>query len=294
MNAKYFTLLVLLLPFVVLAQDSEMVVSKSYVIFDAVAPTESSLASSLLLTNKGSSDKTIGTISLQGAHSDEFNITSDGCSSQTLSQNNSCSVNVEFTPNSNGSKNALLHIPYDSKALNVFLTNREDNVHNAKRRITPVMYDLNISEELNASTAYSFSWSVVGYHNNYKTKLVLFDCTGLAEGACGSSYNNSERFLDSGSLSATTELSEWSYKGQNATKFNYTYDYTIPATRANADDWNSSGSSIVARFYVVSDEDEANGESTLTLIIPGNLTQHYYDNEGRRVEKKICPNGGCN
>ena len=293
MKVKQFMKIFFLLSLVLFAKDPDIDISQSYVVFDAVTAGTSSQEVTLTLTNKSSGDMSVGNIILQGAHKEEFNITSDGCSSQTIVSDGVCDIKVLFSPTNKGSKNAILHISYDSKSLNVFLSNSEDNAHNVKKRIPPVMYDLNISEELNASSSYTFTWSAVGYNNSYKTNIVFFDCTGLALGACGSSYSNSEKFHSSIFLTPTTETSDWSYKDQTASEFNYSYTYTIPDTRANGSGWDNNGTQIVIRFYVLSNEDEANGEPSLSLIIPGNLSQNYYDNEGRRIEKIICPSGGC-
>jgi len=261
------------------------------VIFDDSSDSE---PFNITLTNNGSTDISIDTASITGHHSEDFNITNDGCSSQTLSTNDSCDIEVAFTPKNKGVKNALLEIPYNEGTLYIFLSNHEDSAHNARKRLSPVAYDINISEKLDANTPYDLNWSIIGYHEDYKVMVVMFDCTDVAEGECGSSYNNSEKFLESPLLSPSSiESANWTYKGEQASKFNYSYNVTMPTQRANGDDWNETGNDIVIRFYVLSKEDENEGKDSLSLIIPGNLSERYYDTSGRKIEKKMCPSTGC-
>jgi len=290
MKIIYLVLIHFFIGMTLIAQDGDFTVSDSYVVFkDGNAP-----AFTLLLQNKGSSDISVGAISIVGAHDDEFGIVNDGCSSTTLGSDTHCNIGVKFTPKNNGIKNALLHIPYDSKFLSVFLTNYEDNAHDVKKRLPPVIYSIINTEEMNASISYTIQWSLTGYHDSYKTKVVIFDCSGITNGACGSSYSNSEKFLESSFLTySSKEDANWTYRGQHSSSFNYTYTTTIPANRANGDDWNASGTDAVIRFYVLSDDDEKNNKTSLSLMIPGNISHRYYDTSGRKMEVTICPSGGC-
>jgi len=290
MKKIYFILISLLMSAVLNAQDDDFLPSNSYVVFEASSDAPSS---TLSFENKSANDIDVGSLSIIGAHSDEFNLTNDGCSEQTLSADESCNVELKFSPKNEGIKNALLKVPYDTKILYVFLTNHEDNKHNVEKRLVPVVYDdINISEKMDANISYTLKWSLIGYHDGYKVISAMFDCTDKAAGECGADYN--DNFLESGSLSAiSSESVDWTYRDQNATKFDYTWTTTIPEKRANGDDWNSTGTDIVIRFYVISDEDEENGKSTISLVIPGNLSDRYYDTSGRKIEKTICPEGGC-
>ena len=270
------------------AQDNSLIVSKSFVVLD------DNKSSTLNVQNKSGDDINISTMSMIGAHSSEFSILSEDCTSELLKDGDICNVEVKFEPKSSGVKNALLHIPYNDKYINVFLTNYEDTTHNVTRRVTPDMYSIDISEEMNASSSYNLKWSLMGYDSGYKSMIALFDCTDKAEGECATSYDSSEKFLESEMLSTvSTEDTTWVYKDKQATKFNYEYNVTIPDTRADGSDWNSTGTDIVIRFYVISKEDEDNNKSSLSLIIPGNLTDRYYDTSGRKIEKTICPSDGC-
>lgn len=275
---------------ILVAQDDNFVVSSSYVVFKDT----SSSSSTLSVKNEGSSSVNVGTISIIGAHSDEFNITSDDCSSSTLNADSSCHIEVEFIPNTNGMKNALIKIPHDIDSIYVFLTNYEDNAKNVKKRLAPVIDEVVINETLNSKSSYDFQWSLFGYHDNYKVIMVMFDCTDSSSGTCGSSYSSDKKFLETPFLSySSREEATWSYRGQMASKFTYTYSDMIPEKRKDGSSWNNSGTNIVIRFYIVSDEDENNNKSSLSLIVPGNITARYYDTSGRKIEKTICPMGGC-
>jgi len=273
------------------AQDDSLVVSKSFIIFE---DSNTSLTSTISITNKSGNDINISTLSIIGAHSSEFDIINDNCDSKLLSDGESCTVEVGFKPNSSGVKNALLHIPYDDKYVNVFLTNYEDATHNVTRRVTPDMYSIDIGEKMNASSSYDLKWSLLGYHSDYKAMIVLFDCTDKAEGECAQSYDSDEKFLESGLIEPiSSEDSDWSSHGMKAKIFNYVYTANIPDNREDGSSWDSNGTNIVIRFYVISSEDEANNKSSLSLIIPGNIADRYYGTSGRKIEKTICPSDGC-
>jgi hypothetical protein len=275
------------------AQNGSFIASKSYVVFK-----DNSDAPKVILNfenNSSSANINVHTLSLIGAHPDEFNITTDGCSDTTLYPNQNCNVEVAFTPKNDGNKNALLKVPYgDSNTIYVFLTNTEDKRHNVIKRLAPILSDVNISEDLNASTSYDLTWSLIGYHHDYKVIVTMFDCTGMGTGNCGSSYSGSEKFLETDPVvPSSIESSDWKYYDQNASRFNYTCSVTIPDKRGNNESWNSSGTDIVVRFYVLSDADGKNHKSSLSLIVPGNLAKRYYDTSGRKIEKTVCPDTGC-
>ena len=70
--------------------------------------------------------------------------------------------------------------------------------------------------------------------------------------------------------------------------------FTVPEFREDGSEWDPvSGTDIVIRFYIVSDNDENARKPSISLIIPGNLSDEYYDTSGRKIQKHICPVGGC-
>lgn len=280
------------------AQDEAVSVSPTYVLFPDTTTGEQSDAATITLTNSGyPSGMTVGTITLGGPHSADFNLSVDNCSAQVVVENTSCTLQANFVPRSSGIKSALVTIPYGDGDgnLSVYLTNEEGAAHEAQRRLSPVMYDINIPEELNATTSYDLNWTAMGYHSDYKMLLVMFDCTGIAAGLCGAGYGSSEKFHESVFLSPSLITpGSWSYNGEVTQNFQYIHPYTIPATRPiDGSPWPAEGTPIVIRLYVKSSEDITAGKSSLSLIIPGNLTNNYYDTSGRKIQKIICPSGGC-
>ena len=163
----------------------------------------------------------------------------------------------------------------------------------AQRRIPAMIETIDIPEEMNASSSVDISWKVLGYDAGYVTTIVFFDCTDKAEGTCGSSLadNLGYQTIDTPSL---VETAPWTYASETAQYFNYNYTYEVPATRADGSAWPDSGADIVVRFYQKNSSDTQAGKSSISLLIPGNVTSRYYDATGRRVVKTICPIGGCN
>ena len=280
------------------AQDAAISVDPTYVFYADETPGEQSELVTITLTNEAySSGVGIGSITLTGSHYSDFIIHSDGCSGKTLEEENDiCDLQIKFAPQSTGKKNALITIPYGSgdTKLSVHLSNYEDKKHEAKRRLPPVIYDLNIPEEMNATQTYDLQWTAMGYHEGYKTMIMMFDCTDIPEGECGSSSTSSGKFHESDFLTPdSTTSSDWTYGSARAQNFYYTYSYTVPETRLNTTQWASTGTQILIRFYVKSTEDDVAGKPSNSLIVPGNLSNDYYDTSGRKIKKIICPSDGC-
>ena len=282
---------------IVSAQDTAVSVSPVYVTFKNIETATSSNIVTVTLTNKSyGANMPVGSVSLSGPHSSSFSIQTDGCSSQSLADGSSCDMQVKFTPLSDGKKNAFISIPYATDGnLSVFLSNSENTAHAVQRRLPPVMQSLSISEEMNASTSYDMSWTAMGYHSGYQTLMVMFDCTNVVQGECGASYNSAEKFYETTFISPQNVTDgTWSYNGEIAQNFQYVHTYSIPATRADSSAWDINGTPVVIRFYVNSTEDIEAGKLSLSMIIPGKLSNNYYDTSGRKVQKLICPVGGCN
>jgi uncharacterized repeat protein (TIGR01451 family) len=71
------------------------------------------------VSNTGTSNLTIGTISLTGSHPSEFAILTDNCTGVVLAASDSCTVDAEFFPTSAGTKTANLTIPSDDPVMPV-------------------------------------------------------------------------------------------------------------------------------------------------------------------------------
>gem|GEM_PF-1247018 len=74
----------------------------------------SSSTQKITLSSIGNKDLVIGRITLSGTNQEEFSISYDGCSGQTISPSGDCSIDVLFSPTSLGEKSALLSISSNS------------------------------------------------------------------------------------------------------------------------------------------------------------------------------------
>jgi hypothetical protein len=74
-------------------------------------PVRSSASSVVTVSNQGTIDLVIGTLTLAGIDASEFSIQNDNCSGHALAPSYSCSVEIVFSPISTGSKSATLGIP---------------------------------------------------------------------------------------------------------------------------------------------------------------------------------------
>lgn len=279
------------------AQDESISITPSYLHF--TDRTNSQSPATITLTNEGyTGGVNIGSITLGGVHDFNFDLANDNCSGQSLAVNASCTLQVTFIPSVTGESagfSALISVPYGNDGnLSVYLSNQEDTEHEVQRRLPPAIHDLNIPEKMNAGSAYTIDWTAMGYDSGYKTIAVMFDCTDVAAGKCGGSYYDPEKFHESEFLTpAQTTESDWTYNGERAQNFRYDYSFNVDAKRANNEDWSPTGTPIVIRFYISSDNDIAVGKQTFSLLIPGNLSNEYYDTSGRKIQKIICPSGGC-
>ncbi len=79
--------------------------------FGSVPMGTQSAAMSVAVTNSGNANLTLGTVTVSGANYSDFNITSDTCSGQTITPNNTCTVSVAFTPSLPLGESAVLKFP---------------------------------------------------------------------------------------------------------------------------------------------------------------------------------------
>lgn len=228
----------------------------------------------------------LGSASFSGGDTDQFSITNDNCSSQTVTAGNNCTLEVRYAPTKLGSRMAMLQISTndaETGTLTAFFTNDEDNEVQAERRLPPVLFSLTIPETMDATTTYNLQWSLLGYHSSYSSTIALFDCTGKAAGTCGLVY--SENFANSGIIQPTATVAQptWTFAGEAANEFQYSYSFR-PADHKSFPTGNTD---IVVRFYRKNPMDAAANESSLSVLIPGNLSSRYYDDEGRRITKTV-------
>ena len=263
--------------------DTDLSVTPSTRLFGVEELTNCASSTPVLFTVKNSSagSRTLGALHLDGPSPDQFALGPDNCSGQALASGSSCTVQVKLCPTSVGSKAARLLIPSndpETPVLMAFLHNYESKGEEARRRLPPVLFTLSVPEEMTEGVTYTLSWSLLGYGESYLSNLVFFNCDGITDGSCGGSYGN--HFDESGDLAPeSSEPGEWTYSGVRSTKFNYTHSFTAPLV--------SQDTSIVIRLYSKHQADDQAGKESLSLLIPGNLSLHYYDSEGRRLLKVI-------
>ncbi|MCP4348557.1 MAG: choice-of-anchor D domain-containing protein [Desulfobacterales bacterium] len=80
--------------------------------------TDTSATQTFTVNNIGSDNLVTGSLSLTGTNASEFSIQDDTCSNKTLSSSGTCTVNVVFSPTSEGVKNAELLIPFGESGEN--------------------------------------------------------------------------------------------------------------------------------------------------------------------------------
>lgn len=266
------------------AESTAISVNPSVYTFKEVSASSATSSASISVKNIGSGALNVGTINLSGDHADQFQIDSDACSNTAVPGGSSCAVTVKYSPTARGHKQALLNIPSDAAdtpVLQAFLTSREDSYNESSRRLPPVLYSVNIPETMTSGQTYTLEWSILGYHEDYTSLLVMFDCTGIVDGSCGDNYSDATRFFSSGTATPDSNVtSPWSNGGISAKEFKFSTSFT-PSFAQQTD--------IVVRFYRKNIDDLNAGKGSLSLVIPGNLASEYYDTDGRRIKKTISP-----
>ncbi len=273
-------------------QDEDISIYPVQSYFAQVQLGSSSSAETVTITNASSASNeqadsflTLGQAQLSGGDSDQFTLIQDNCSGVILAASNSCTMEVGFSPTTFGSKTVALRIPTDSTttpSISAFFSNDEDIQHQAERRLPPVIFSLNIPETLQADTQYTLQWSLLGYHETYFSSIALFDCSDKGQDSCGGSWG--DNFAYAGNLiPESIEPSNWGLSDQAAYEMHYSYTFT-PSDKQS---FSAGDTPIVIRFYQKSTMDKNANESSLSLLVPGGLTERYYDSEGRRISKTI-------
>ncbi|MFB3904581.1 MAG: GEVED domain-containing protein [Acidobacteriota bacterium] len=263
--------------------DRELTVSPSSHLFGVEELDNCAAGSPVTFTvkNSGADPRVVHLVSLGGPDADQFSLEVDNCTNHSLAAGQTCTVEVRFCPTSVGSKGANLLITSDdaeTPILTAFLHNHESAAEEARRRLPPVLFSLDVPEEMTEGQTYTLTWSLLGYDDDYESNIVFFDCFGITDGSCGDAYGS--HFEESGNIAALAqEPGQWRYSGVQARKFSFSYQFTAPAVASDRD--------IVIRFYARGRRDANAGKEALSLLIPGNLSGRYYDNEGRRIVKVV-------
>ena len=271
------------------AVDTDISISPNRHLFGVVAIGSCGTPISFTVRNAGATSRILGTLVTGGNDANQFSLSSDGCSGTTLTTGTSCTVVVSFCPTSTGSKAANLLIPSDdpeTPTLAAVLYNYESLDEEAVRRLPPVLQNLNIPATMNVGTPYTINWSLLGYDDDYLSRIVFFDCRAITDGTCGNVV--SSNFLDSGHMSADSQViggpGSWSYTNGGTVSsnlFNYSYSFTPPFSGP-----------IVIRFFQKNFSDDTAGLASQSLVIPGNQNPSgtsYGDKQGRKLLYTITP-----
>ena len=261
-------------------------------LFGSVDLTTQTAAKTFTLSNTGSRVLTLATVTLTGNDAAEFIIDADSCVNQTLNVGDKCQIAVRFQPTSIGSKAAQLSIQTDdpdNAKVNIFLRNHEADEEESARRLPPVLNAFSIENAsgqvvstMQVGTSYTVKWSILGYHADYSSLLAIFDCRGIADNTtCGDSYSGA-KFLATASLDDDGAPVEghWKSGSIQSQVFSFSHTFTTPML--------TEAAPVVIRFYRKNIDDQHVGNRSLSLIIPGNQADAYYDTTGRRLKNTIA------
>jgi len=91
--------------------DAGISIDPSSVDFSSINPGSSSSAQSLTITNTGTNNLYISSITLTGADAAQFIMQNDTCSLMIIDPSGTCTIEVLFSPSISGAKNAVLSVP---------------------------------------------------------------------------------------------------------------------------------------------------------------------------------------
>lgn len=272
-------------PAVTALPDAELSIEPSAARFAQVTFGQAGTPVSFVVRNQGTSTRTLYQASLGGSNAAEYQIGTDTCSTTLLSAGASCTVEVSFVPASSGAKAAFLLVPSDDSdtpTLSAFLSNFEDSLSEATRRLPPILSASNLPATLASGQSMTLTWSLYGYDEDHLSSVVVFNCTGQVD--CGASYS-ATKFVDSGLLTPVSSgVGPWSFDSAQSQRYDYSYTFTAPVVTQLTE--------TVVRFYVKSAADKAAGYTSLSLLVPGNvdgLGAYFYDDAGRRLKVMIQP-----
>jgi hypothetical protein len=96
--------------------------SNNHLDYGGVLVGRPSAAQSVILTNAGAVNVTLGSVTLTGPKAADFSITVDQCSGATLSAGQGCSASVVFTPSIQSPESAYLQLAYGAGLVVIRLT----------------------------------------------------------------------------------------------------------------------------------------------------------------------------
>jgi hypothetical protein len=102
----------------VIAPEPQISVSPDSLNLGSVAVNSSSLPATITITNQGTDDLLIDQVSMAGEDKKQFKIQNDLCSEKTIEPSESCTVQVVFSPKSDGGKMVVLSFPSNDPDVN--------------------------------------------------------------------------------------------------------------------------------------------------------------------------------
>jgi len=197
--------------------------------FGSTVIQTSSASTTFTITNKGTADLVMGTISLTGQNFSEFRIPREDCSGKTIGPQLTCTIDILFSPVSTGIRTAFLTLPSndpDSSSLNVSL-------QGTGAPPPPLTLTVpNGGENWTAGTGRTITWKYTGNPGNY-LKIEL---------------------LKGGVLNRT--ITSYASKGSNGTG---SYNWTIPSNQTLGTDFRIRITSTANAAYT----DTSNGNFTI-------------------------------
>jgi len=279
-------------PWVQAAPDKDIVLQPAKSVFGEVNLGSASTVQTLTLSNLSDNPINIlGVPTLAGPDASEFRVVTNNCSG-ILAGQGECTIDVSFRPFTAGSKLAMLELPVsdaETPVISAFLMSEEDYVKQGERRLPAMLSSTNLGLTVDPSENKTINWTALGYHENYESYLVVFNCgQPPVDPDCGSVFNPVDPeviyFSPFGvPAMSVTQQDEWIYKGKEAQLFHYetTISSALWAAKVHIDD------ELVVRFFYKSTDDAAAGNGSLSLLVPGNLGVDYFDNEGRRLRLTV-------
>jgi hypothetical protein len=242
--------------------------------FSSVNVGSSSSAQTFTVTNTGNISLSIGTIAISGTNASEFTKQSDNCDSATVTPGGTCTLQVTFSPTSQGSKSATLSIP----------SNDPDGTTNVALTGTGLANEVNVSP-----TSLAFGNVVIGQTRNLDitvTNQGNADLTISSVDLAGSGFSliqtiaNNTVISGGGNATITARLTssaETSYTGAVTINSNDTDEPTVTVTLSGAGVTTPTAHITIAPSGTISfgnndiDETSDNTTNTITVTSDGSL-----------------------
>jgi len=143
----------------------------------------------------------------------------------------------------------------------IILNLNANNIEEAQRRLPPVIYSLEIPKTIESDKTYKFKWSIMGYHSDYETMLVI--------------YANNKIIFKQSVNSYKKERGSYKYNQVYSNKFFYQTNVKL--------DLKTNSKLVVRIFYKSSTDVDEGIDDFVSCLIPGGLNYEYADTSGRKI-----------